>query len=343
MRKVVIAAPGGYERLGVVEEPDPQPGPGEVRIAVRAIGVNYADCVVRMGLYQSAREFVGWPITPGFEVAGVIDALGEGVTEHEVGAEVVAVTRFGGYASSLCVPAHQAFARPGGVPLEQAAGIPTVFLTAWYALHALAHARAGETVLVHSAAGGVGGALCQFARIAGCRVIGVVGASHKTEAARAAGAEIVIDKSREDPWRAVAAAAPGGVDVACDANGPETLRRSYKHLAPGGRLVVYGFHTMLPRTGGKPNLVRLAINYLRTPWFSPLALTNENRGVLGFNLSYMFHRADLLREGMAAILGGFAQGTLRPPPVTTYALARVAEAHRALESGQTVGKLVLLP
>lgn len=343
MRKVVIAAPGGHERLTLVEAEPPTPGPGEVRIAVRAIGVNYADCVVRMGLYASAREFVGWPITPGFEVAGVVEALGEGVTGLALGAEVVAVTRFGGYASSLCVPAHQVFTPPPGLSSAEAAAIPTVYLTAWYALHALAHARAGETVLVHSAAGGVGGALCQLGRQAGCRVIGVVGGAHKVAAAEAAGASVVIDKSRAPLWPAVERAAPEGVDVACDANGPETLRQSYHHLAPGGRLVVYGFHTMLPRTGGRPNPLKLALAFLRTPWFSPLALTNQNRGVLGFNLSYMFHRASLLAEAMAAIFAGIEAGALRPPPVTTYPLDAVAQAHRDLESGRTVGKLVLLP
>lgn len=342
MRKVLIARAGGYERLKIVEAPEVRPGPGELRIAVQAIGVNYADCIVRMGLYASAQEFVGWPITPGFEVAGVVDAVGEGVTRWAVGSPVVAVTRFGGYATSLCVPEHQVFAIPAGLSFAEIAGVPAVYMTAWYALHALAHARAGETVLVHSAAGGVGGALCQFARLAGCRTIGVVGGPHKVEAARAAGADVVIDKSSAPLWPGVEAAAPGGVDVACDANGPDTLRDSYRHLAPGGRLVAYGFHSMLPRTGGKPRLWRLAINYLRTPWFSPLALTNENRAVIGFNLSYLFHRADRLAEGMGATLGGLLSGGLRPPPVTTYALDDVAAAHRDLESGRTVGKLVLL-
>lgn len=342
MRKVVIERPGGYERLTLVEAPWPAPGPGEVRVAVRAIGVNYADCVVRMGLYKSASEFVGWPITPGFEVAGEVEAVGEGVTQWQPGARVVAVTRFGGYASAVCVPEHQVFAAPAGLGFAQAAALPVVFLTAWYALHAVAHARAGETILVHSAAGGVGGLLCQLGRMQGCRVIGVVGGPHKVAAAREAGADVVIDKSQAPLWPAVEAAAPGGVDVACDANGPETLRASYRHLAPGGRLVVYGFHSMLPRTGGRPRWWQLVTGFVRTPWFSPLALTNENRTVGGFNLSYMFHRADLLAEGIGALLGGLAAGRVRAPAVTTWPLDQVAQAHAALESGRTVGKMVLL-
>ena len=308
----------------------------------RAIGVNYADCVVRMGLYASAKTYVGWPITPGFEVAGEVDAVGEGVAGVEVGAPVVAVTRFGGYASEVVVPAHQVFARPAELSAATAAAIPTVYLTAYYALLELAHPRPGSRILVHSAAGGVGGALCQIGKIAGCEVVGVVGGAHKVEAARALGADHVIDKSREALWPAAERLAPGGYDVVLDANGVATLAASYAHVAPTGRLVIYGFHSMLPREGGRPRWLRLALDVLRTPRFSPLRLTGDNRSVMGFNLSYLFERRDLLAEGMGRIVGWFAEGRLRAPTITTYPFRHVAEAHRALESGTTVGKLVLV-
>lgn len=344
MRKVVIHRPGGHERLVVEDAPTPEPGPGQLRIAVAAIGVNYADCVIRMGLYASARELVGYPITPGFEVAGVVSALGPGVAgSWSIGQPVFAVTLFGGYASELVVPASQVFALPPGLSTAQAAGLPTIFLTADHALHVLARARAGEAVLIHAAAGGVGSALVQLARAAGCRVVGVVGGSHKVAAAHELGADVVIDRLAEDLWSAAHAAAPGGYAAIFDANGVSTLRASYRHLAPAGRLVVYGFHSMLPHRGGRPNYLKLAWDYVRTPWFSAMDLVNRNRSVLGFNLSYMFHRQDLLAEAMVRILGGFAAGTLRMPEVTTYPLGQVARAHADLESGRTVGKLVLLP
>lgn len=344
MRKVVIHRPGGHERLTVAEAPTPTPGPGELRIDVAAIGVNYADCVIRMGLYASAREMVGFPITPGFEVAGTVSALGPDLGDRfAIGQQVFAVTLFGGYAEQIVVPASQTFAVPPGLSLAQAAGLPTIFLTADHALHFLAHARAGETVLVHAAAGGVGSALVQLARAAGCGVVGVVGGPHKVAAARDLGAEIVIDRSSTDLWSAAHAAAPGGYAAIFDANGVSTLRASYRHLAPAGRLVVYGFHSMLPRRGGRPNYLKLAWDYVRTPWFSAMALVNSNRSVLGFNLSYMFGRQDLLAESMARILGGFADGALRMPEVSTYPLGQVARAHADLESGRTVGKLVLIP
>ena len=343
MRKVVIHRAGGYERLTLADAPAPAPGPGQLRIDVAAIGVNYADCVIRMGLYASARELVGWPITPGFEVAGTVSALGAGVTGWSLGQPVLALSLFGGYASQLVVPAAQVFTPPAGLSLAQAAGLPTIFLTADHALHTLARARAGEWVLVHAAAGGVGSALVQMARLAGCRVVGVVGGPHKVAAALELGAERVIDRSAGDLWSAARAAAPEGYAAIFDANGVSTLRASYQHLAPAGRLVVYGFHSMMPRRGGRPNYLKLAWDFVRTPWFSAMDLVNRNRSVLGFNLSYMFHRGDLLAESMGRISAGFAAGALRMPAVTTYPMEQVARAHADLESGQTIGKLVLVP
>jgi len=341
MRRVVIDRAGGYDRLRIEEVPAPQPGQGEVLVSAGAAGVNYADCVIRMGLYRSAKDFVGWPITPGFEVAGHVAALGEGVDGPEVGTRVLAVTRFGGYASHVVAPRAQVFEVPDTLPTPAAAGFATIFLTAYYALFQLAHTRPGDTLLVHSAAGGVGGALTPLAKIAQTRVVGVVGGAHKVETAAAFGADAVIDKSSEDLWPAAERHAPDGYQVILDANGPATLKQSYEHLAPAGKLVAYGFHTMLPRRGGKADWPRLLWGLLRLPRFNPLAMSNDNKSVLAFNLSYLFDRGDLLKESMDALLGWLRQGRLKPPPVATYPIERVADAHRDLESARTVGKLVL--
>jgi NADPH:quinone reductase-like Zn-dependent oxidoreductase len=339
--KVVIHRPGSYDRLALEESPDPQAGPGEVRVAVEAIGINYADCLVRMGLYASAKEYVGWPITPGFEAAGTIDQVGEGVASHKLGENVVAVTRFGGYASKLVVRAGQAFTRPSRLTAEQAAGFPTVFLTAYYALFEMAGVRPGQWLLVHSAAGGVGCALVQLGRVAQTNVVGVVGASHKVEAVERLGATAVIDKSQTGLWPAAEKLSPTGYHAIFDANGAETLRESYRHLAVPGKLVVYGFHTMLPRTGGKPRWLKLVWDYVRTPGFNPLDMVTRNRSVLAFNLSYLFSENAMLSEGMARLFEWLEAGQIQPPVVTSFPLRDVAEAHRALESGKTIGKLVL--
>jgi NADPH:quinone reductase-like Zn-dependent oxidoreductase len=341
MRKVVVRRPGGYERLELVTAPDPDPGPGEVLIAVRAIGVNFADCIVRMGLYESAKKYVGWPITPGFEVSGEVASVGAGVTDVTVGARVIAVTRFGGYATHVTVPRDQVRAVPPRLTLEQAAAFPVATLTAYYALLELGGAQAGSTVLVHSAGGGVGSALVQLGKIAGCKVVGVVGGANKVEVVRALGADHVIDKRAGKLWDAARSHAPRGYDIVLDANGVETLRQSYEHLATPGRLVIYGFHTMIPRGRGRPNWPQLAWNYVRTPRFNPLDLVNRNRSVLGFNLSYLFDQKASFLAALEKLSGWIEEGKLAAPPVTCFAFDDVASAHRAIQSGATVGKLAL--
>jgi synaptic vesicle membrane protein VAT-1 len=344
VQRVIVYKPGGWDALKVESgHAVPSPGPGEVRVAVQAIGVNFADVIVRLGLYESAKVYGGYPITPGFEVAGVVDAVGSDVTEWKRGDEVMAVTRFGAYASAVVVPAGQVFRRPKGFGVLEAAAFPAVHLTAWYALRELVRLHPGMSVLVHSAAGGVGGALVQLARASECRVVGVVGSTGKVEQARALGCHAVIDKSAGDLWPAAERESPEGYDVICDANGIETLRQSYRHLAPAGRLVVYGFHTMFKRDprGGRVSWLKLAIDWLRTPRFSPLKMTTENRSVLALNLSFLFPKTDLFRAAMAELLADVEAGRLRRPQVTPFPLAHVADAHRALESGRTTGKLVL--
>ncbi len=342
-RRVTIRKAGSYDCLEFESLPDLQPEPGEVVIDVAAIGVNYADCIVRMGLYASAKEFVGWPITPGFEVAGTVRAIGENIHDLAVGSRVFAVTLFNGYASEVKVSRENVFAIPAGLDFKQAAAFPAVYLTAYYGLIELARPRTGQRILIHSAAGGVGGALVQLARISGCEVTGVVGANHKVETARSHGADFVIDKSSISLWAEAEKIAPQGYDIIADANGVATLRDSYQHLRTPGKLIVYGFHTMLPRKGGRANPIRLALDYLRTPHFNPLDMTRRSTSVLAFNLSYLFEERWMLDEAMDTLSTWFAENKLTPPPVTAYPLERVADAHRAIESGQTVGKLILVP
>jgi NADPH:quinone reductase-like Zn-dependent oxidoreductase len=342
MQRIVIDKPGGYDALRLVEAPDPLPGPGEVAIAVEACGVNYADGIIRMGLYASAKELHGYPITPGFELAGRIAAIGDSVQQWRPGDRAIGVTLFGGYTSRIVLPVDRVFHCPDALPLDAAAAVPTVFLTAWFMVHEQVHPRAGEIWLVHSAAGGVGGALAQLGRLAGVKVVGVVGATHKVAAARAAGCSEVIDKSREDLWARARVLAPAGYDAVFDANGVSTLRGSWDHLAPMGKLLIYGFASMLPRNG-RLNWLRLAWDWLRTPRFNPLQMTQTNRSVLACNLSFLSAHAGRLAEGMRWLLARFEAGELRAPPVTPYPLARAADAQRAIESGTTTGKLVLRP
>ena len=342
MKKIVIDKAGSYDQLKIQEFPDPKPGRGEVLIETRAMGINFADCCVRMGVYRSAKEFIGWPITPGFEVSGVIKEVGEGVTRFKPGQNVIAVTFFGGYCSHVIAGEELVFPLPFQLSFEEGASLPAVFLTAYYALFELVHPHQGDTILVHSAAGGVGSMLVQLGKQAGCTVVGVVGGEHKVEAVKCMGADFVIDKSHYPLWEEAARYSSNGYDVILDANGIETLSESYKHLSVGGKLVVYGFHTMFSKGRGTPNWLKMGWDYLRTPRFNPLNMTNDNHSVLAFNLSYLFSKVAFLNRALSEMLKAIEEKRLFVPRTTRYAFEDVAQAHRDLESGQTVGKLVLV-
>ena len=341
MEKIQVHKPGGYDQLRLVSVDDLAPQAGQVLVSVHVAGVNYADCMVRMGLYSSAKKYVGWPVTPGFDFAGIVEKVGSGVSKFHPGQQVFGVTRFGGYATQVVVPAAQLFPLPPEMSLAQAGGVPTVFLTAWYALRELCRLRPGMKILVHSASGGVGGAALQLARAFGCEPVGVVGGPSKFDVALKHGAVQVFDKRAPDLWDQVRRAAPDGYAVVMDPNGEATLMKSYQALGPTGRLLIYGFSSMIPQNRGKPSYLRLATKYFKTPRFNPILMTGSNKSVMAFNLSYLFERHDLLTEGMDELVELFAVRKLTPLEIQSFPLAQAGEAHRALESGTTTGKLVL--
>lgn len=343
MHKIVIERPGGHRQLKIKQGPTPKPQKGEVLIEVSTAGVNFADVFIRLGLYKSAKEFVGWPITPGFEISGRVMECGDNVRDLETGTPVLAVNLFGGYASHICVPRDQVYPiqKNSKFNLDEWAAFPTVFLTAYHGLFQNVVLRPGMDILVHSAAGGVGSALLQLGKIAGCRMIAVVGAEHKVQTALDCGADVVIDKSRQDLWSRVKNTCPDGFDVVFDANGPATLKQSYAHLAPTGKLVIYGFHSMLSKGGKLAKTFKLVLGYFQIPRWNPLDMTRDNKSIITFNLSYLFHRMDLLKEAMQELIDWVEEGKITAPPLQTFPFDKVADAHRALESGSTVGKLIL--
>lgn len=340
MHRVTIKKPGGFNRLLVEEAPDPTPKSDEVVVDVAYAGVNYADCIVRMGYYKSARK-VGYPITPGFEFSGRVAAIGSNSTKFHPGQEVFGVSFFNSYATKVCVPENQLFRVPKELSLVQAATFPVVFITGWYAIKKLSNTTAGQTVLIHSAAGGIGSALAQIASLLGCNVVGVVGLNTKVDQAKSMGCDLVIDKSKGTLWVEVEKQYPRGVDAIFDSTGVETLQESYNHLAPTGRLITFGFHSMFSKTRGMPNAFELAWKYFRTPRLNPIHMADENKSVMAFNLSFLFHKNELLQEGVQELLGWLAEGKIYTLPVEEYALHDVVLAHKKIESGKTIGKLAL--
>lgn len=341
MRKVVIHAAGGYDKLQLEEHPNLTPKSDEVIIQTHAAGVNYADICVRLGVYESAKEYVGWPITPGFEVSGFISKVGDKVTRYKEGDKVIGFRLFEGYASEVCVPERQVIPLPDNFTMEEAAGFAAVFFTAYHALHQQAYIPKESKVLIHSAAGGVGTALTQLCKLAGHYTVGVIGASHKKSYLQAFHPDAIIDKSKEDLWEKARLYAPDKYQVIFDANGANSVKESYRHLRPTGKLIVYGAHTLLPKKGGRLNYIKAGLGLLQTPKFSPMELISSNRGVLGFNLSFLFEEQDLIQSGVEALIATTSSQAIKPIPVTSFPIEEVAKAHQLIESGQSVGKIVL--
>lgn len=341
MKKVVIHSAGSYDKLKVEEHLDLVPKANEVLIETHAVGINYADVCVRFGVYESAKEYVGWPITPGFEVSGVIKELGPGVNKWKVGDVVIGFSLFNAYASQVCIPETQVLPLPKNFSMEQAAGFPAVFFTAYHALYQQAYIPPNSTLMIHSAAGGVGSALVQLCRLAGHKVVGVIGSSHKKEYLEQFNPDFIIDKSKENLWEKASEFQPDGYQVIFDANGASTLKQSYKHLRPTGKLIVYGAHSLLPKSGGRLNYIKAGLGLLKTPKFNPMEMISSNKSVLGFNLSFLFQEKTLIEECTQKLIELTESEKMKPIPVTIFNFDDVAKAHQLIESGRSVGKIVL--
>lgn len=338
MRQVWITRRGGPEVLKVRDAPDPEPQPGEVRVRVAAAGINFADILARMGLYPDAPPL---PAVVGFEVAGTVDRVGAGVSALNEGTRAVVLTKFGGYGDVVTVPARQVLALPDSVTFEQAAAIPVNYLTAWLMLVHLGNVQAGDRVLVHAAAGGVGLAALQIARRRGAEVIGTASAS-KHERLRALGVAHAIDYRSRDFEAEVRRITDGrGVEIALDAVGGASFRKSYRSLARMGRLFVFGVSSAAPSKRRRPLSV-LAM-FLRTPRFHPLALMKGNRGVIGFYLGDLWHRADRIVPMLEEIVRLVADGALAPVVDRAFPFERAGEAHAYIQDRKNFGKVLLVP
>ncbi|HSV07973.1 MAG TPA: medium chain dehydrogenase/reductase family protein [Candidatus Binatus sp.] len=335
MRSVWIPRTGPPEVLEVREGPDPQPGPGEVLVRVRASGVNFADVMARLGLYPDAPRR---PCVVGYEVAGTVERVGAGVDgQLTAGRRVVALTRFGGYAEAVSVPALQVFPLPEKMSFPEGAAIPVNYLTAVLMLRHFGNVRAGDRVLVHAAAGGVGMAAIQLCRIAGADVFGTASAG-KHALLREAGVAHAIDYRTEDFEAAVQRLTGGrGVDIVLDATG--AFRKSYRCLAPLGRLVCFGLSGAA--TGMKASYLRTLPRLLALPWFHPIRLMNDNKAVIGVNLGHLWDRIDMLRREMLDLLVDYEAGRIHPVVGKTFPLTEAAAAHRYIQERQNVGKVVL--
>ncbi|MBQ0892292.1 NADPH:quinone oxidoreductase family protein [Micromonospora sp. U56] len=309
--------------LRLVDVADPEPGPGQLVVRVLAAPANFPDVLMCRGEYQVKPEL---PFTPGVELCGEVVALGEGVDRFAVGDRVLggATLPYGGFAQFALLDAAATFPAPAELDDAEAASLYIGYQTGWFGLHRRAGLRAGETLLVHAAAGGVGSAAVQLGKAAGARVIGVVGGPEKAAVARALGADVVVDRREEDFVAVVKAETGGrGVDVVYDPVGGETYQRSTKCVAFEGRILVVGF------AGGE--IQSAALNH---------ALV-KNYSIVGLHWG-LYHRYDpaAVADCHRALTALAAQGAVRPLVSQRLALDEVADGVQELADGVTVGRVV---
>jgi NADPH2:quinone reductase len=322
MKAVVFDKVGGPEVLKIAEVPKPEVKPGTVLIKVRAAGINFADTLFRNGQYVMQPQL---PDTPGLEAAGEIDAVGAGVTNLRPGQRVAALGNKM-YAEYAIAPATQVIPIPDSLSFEDAAAVPVQVLTAWHLLHTAHQTRPGQTVLIHSAAGGVGIVAMQIAKAAGARVIGTVSSDSKAALAKVYGADDVINYASKDFAVEVNRITGGrGVDLILDAIGATTMDKGIGCLAPFGHLILYG------RSGGAPE----PLNVFR--------LFDKSTKLSGFTLYTVAAVPDVMRRGIEESFKLIAEHKVKLLVGKSFPLAQAAEAHKFMESRQSTGKLVLIP
>ncbi|MBI5104306.1 MAG: zinc-binding dehydrogenase [Solirubrobacterales bacterium] len=333
MRAVVITRHGGLDVLEVQERPEPLVGAGQVRVEVRAAGVNFADTLARVGLYEDAPKP---PVIVGYEVAGVVAEVGEGAPPELLGRRVLAGTRFGGYAEQVVAAAGDVVELPDGLSFEQGAAVPVNYATAWAALHGYGSLREGEQVLVHAAAGGVGIAALQIARRAGAVVHGTASPG-KHDRLRELGIDRAIDYRADGWWRGL-----GPYDLVLDAIGGSSFRRSYDLLRPGGRLVAYGASSI--QQGEKRDLRRVLPQAARMfRGFDLIKQMSSSKAVIGLNMLRLWDDRGTLEPWITPLRELLDDGTITPVVHAAVPFDRAAEAHRIIAARENVGKVVLTP
>ncbi|MBA2764352.1 MAG: zinc-binding dehydrogenase [Thermoleophilaceae bacterium] len=337
MRALVITAHGAPEVLRVEQRPDPTPGIGQVRVAVKAAGINFADVMARMGLYPDAPKL---PSVVGYEFSGVVESLGSDVAGVAVGDRVLGGSRFGGYAEYVVTDAEQLIPLPADWSFEEGAAFPVNYATAYAGLCRYGAMISGERVLLHAAAGGVGIAATQIAKLVGAEVFGTASPS-KHEAIRGFGVDHPIDYRDKDFVKEIRrmTGAKEPLDIVMDAVGGSSFRRSFSLLGAGGRLVCFGASSFV--SGEKRNVIRALRGVVETPWFNPMRLMPPSKSVIGLNMLTLWDAKGSLHEYIQPLSEWIAAGSLRPVVAEAFPLEQGPEAHRFIQERKNVGKVVL--
>ncbi len=337
MKQIWITRKGPPEVLQLREAPDPEAGKGQVRIRVRAAGINFADLMARVGLYPDAPEL---PCVVGYEVSGTIDQIGEGVTGFHEGDRVFAMPKFGGYTDTLVIASEQIFPIPAKMSFEEAAGVPVVYLTAHNMMLFTGTVRPGSSVLIHSAAGGVGLAAIQIAKTRGCTIFGLASPG-KHEFLRQQGVQHPIDSGSDYAAAVRGVVGDRGVDLILDPVGGKSWTVGYELLAPCGRLVAFGLSAAA--SGKTRSLLHAGAQLMKVKRYSPMKLMDDNKTVSGTNMGHLFARVDLLRPQVDALIAMYEAGQIAPHVARTFPFAEAAAAHHFIHDRKATGKVLLVP
>ncbi len=337
MKRVVVDHFGGPEVVSVVEDDDPRPGAGEVRVRVLAAGVSLSDAQMRAGTYLGGPKP---PFTPGYELVGVVEELGPGCSRLHEGDRIGALTQWGADAERVCVPEAYAVEVPEDLDPAEVLSLVFTYMTAYQLLHRAAMAKSGETVLVHGAAGRVGTAVLELGAPAGLRLYGTASARDRAAVERLGA--VAIDYRNEDFLARVRELTGDGVDVALDAIGGAVSLRSFRALRPGGRLVIYGRQETLAH--GRKNWPGVIEWYAATAAVALWGLLSPRRRVLAYRIQKLrIHHQDWFREDFLALLELLRRGEIHPVVAERLPLSDARRAHELLERTAATGKLVLVP
>lgn len=338
--RVVVSHYGGPEQLRLVEEEHPEPKRGEVRVRVLAAGVSLPDLLMREGVHPETPRL---PFTPGWDLVGVVDGLGDGVTGVEPGRTVAALPIKGAYAEFVCLPARELVPVPPGLDAAEAVSLILNYVTAYQMLHRTAKVRPGQRALIHGAAGGVGSALLQLGHVAGLELYGTCSASGASTVAQLGAAP--IDYRQLDFVREIHRLTGAGVDVVFDGIGGRHIWRSRGALRPGGTVVAYGLTASLRggrlASGRRGRLHGIPIFgvYIAGGWLLP-----GRKRVLPYSIQWLKRmRPEWFRQDLAALFELLRQRTIAPLIAERFPLAEARRAHELLGRGGVTGKFVLLP
>lgn len=337
MRQIWISKAGPPEVLQVREAPDPEPGAGEARIRVRAAGINFADLMARVGLYPDAPKI---PCVVGYEVSGVVDKVGDGVTNVKEGDRVLAMPKFGGYTDTLVLPSLQVFRMPEKMTFEEAAALPVVYLTAHHMMLYTGNLRRKSKVLIHSAAGGVGLAAIQLAKTRECEIFGIA-SKGKLDFLRDLGVQHPISSEADYPAEIRALTNGRGVDLILDPVGGPSWTIGYDLLAPAGRLVAFGLSAAA--SGKTRSLLHAIGQVIRIKSWKPDKLMSDNKEIAGCNMGHLFGEIEMLREQFDALLAMYERGEIAPHVDKSFKFSEAAAAHHWLHDRKAKGKVLLVP